>query len=97
MPASQKISFSRVSSLRYAAAQQILGVAAMASQQDEDFRPVPAKVYPAASAADSWVVEAPASANAPDNDCRIFAGATALLKALEYAHCTYGGALYLSR
>jgi len=97
MSASQKIPFSRVSPLRYAAAQQILGMAAMTSQQDEDFRPAPAKVYPAVSAADSWVVEAPASANAPGKDCRIFAGATALLKALEYAHCTYGSALYLSR
>lgn len=69
----------------------------MASQQGEDFRPTPAKVYPAVSAADSWVVEAPASADAAGGDCRIFAGAAALLKALEYAHCTYGGALYLSR
>ncbi len=83
-------------SLRHAAVQQILGVA-MASNRDEAGRPVPAKVYPASSAARDWVVEPPSVGEPPRAEPKTFSGSAALPRALEYAHRTYGGALYLSR
>lgn len=82
---------------RYAAAQQILGLTGMASLYDEEGRPVPAKVYPAAAEAAGWVVEPPASGQPASADRKTFTGSTALLQALEYAQRTYGSALYLSR
>lgn len=91
------ILLSRVAPSRYAAAQQILGMDRMALPPDDDARPVPAKVYPAIADGEEWIVEAPARGDPAGGARRTFAGSAALLRALEYAHRTYGGALYLSR
>jgi len=69
----------------------------MTSNRDEDGRPVPAKVYPASSDRQEWVVEPPSSGESVIGTPKAFAGSAALLRALEYAHLTYGGALFLSR
>lgn len=69
----------------------------MVPQPDDDSRPAPAKVYPAVVDAEGWIVEAPTSASAADGGLRTFTGITALARALEYAHRTYGGASYFSR
>ncbi len=59
---------------------------------------MPAKVYPAPSEAQGWVVEPPAPEGDPaQGNLRTFTGSAALLQALEYAQRTYGSALYLSR
>ena len=86
----------RALSLRYAAVQHILGVV-MASNRDEEGRPVPAKVYPLSAAAQEWVVEPPSLDGPTRSEPKTFSGSAALPRALEYAHRTYGGALYLSR
>ena len=87
----------RTLSLRHVAVQRALGLTVMASEWDEEGRPVPAKVYPAPAEAPGWVVEPPALLDPASGDCRTFTGSAALLQALEYAHRTYGSALYLSR
>jgi hypothetical protein len=87
----------RASPSRYAAAQQILGMGAMASLYDEEGRPVPAKVYPASCGTTGWVVEPPSSDHAAGAHPKTFTGSSALIQALEYAQRTYGSALYLSR
>ena len=69
----------------------------MEQQSEAAGRPAPAKVYPAVPDAAAWVVEAPASAPAPEGRLRTFTGATGLAQALEYAHRTYGSASYFSR
>ncbi len=69
----------------------------MASQQDEDSRLPPARVYPAVPDAQGWVVEAPASEAPASGESRTFTGVAALAQALEYAHRTYGSASYFSR
>jgi hypothetical protein len=97
MPDNRVSRLSQTSVFRHAAVQQILGTVVMASCRDEEGRPVPAKVYPASAETQGWVVEAPASADAASGDLRTFTGSVALLQALEYAHLTYGSALYLSR
>lgn len=80
--------------LQYSMAQGPMG---MASLHDEEGRPVPAKVYPASTEAQGWVVEPPTSADEHVAGCRTFTGSTALIQALEYAQRTYGSALYLAR
>lgn len=62
----------------------------------EDRRAVPAKVYPAPGDVDEWVVEPPCPGRS-SGDLKTFSGSAALPRALEYAHRTYGGALFLSR
>ena len=69
----------------------------MASQQDEDSRRVPARVYPAVQDASGWVVEAPASEAPASGELTTFTGVAALAQALEFAHRTYGSASYFSR
>jgi hypothetical protein len=64
---------------------------------DSEGRTTPAKVYPVHGRAEAWVVEAPWSGEPARDDCRTFTGRAGLLKALEYAHSTYGSAVYLSR
>jgi hypothetical protein len=82
---------------RHDAVQRALGLTPMASERDEEGRPVPAKVYPSPAEAQGWVVEAPASGNPASGDLRTFTGSAALLQALEYAHHTYGSASYFCR
>lgn len=67
----------------------------MTSDRDDVGRPVPAKVYPAAT--DGWVVEPPGAGDPAGDSVRTFTGSGALPRALEHAHRVYGGALYLSR
>lgn len=69
----------------------------MALLSDVEERSMPARVYPASEGADDWVVEPPALDAFAVVERRTFTGRAALLKALEYAHCNYGSALYLSR
>ena len=69
----------------------------MALLRDAEGRSMHAKVYPACEDAENWIVEPPAAGAAAVVELRTFTGRAALLKALEYAHRTYGNALYLSR
>lgn len=69
----------------------------MAMLRDAEGRTAPARVYPASEGAQDWVVEAPVSRTPGSGERRTFTGPVALLKALEYAHATYGSAVYLSR
>ena len=69
----------------------------MASQQDEDSRRLPARVYPAVQDASGWIVEAPPSEAPASGELRTFTGVAALAHALEYAHRIYGSASYFSR
>ena len=91
------ISASQPLSFRYAAVQRVLGVVDVVMLRDSEGRSTPAKVYPASEGAQEWVVEAPVSDEPHSGECRTFTGPVALLMALEYAHCTYGSAVYLSR
>lgn len=87
----------KLPSLRYVAAQRILGCTDMALLRDTEDRSMPARVYPASEGADDWIVEPPALNDLTVVEPRMFTGRAALLNALEYAHCHYGSALYLSR
>ena len=69
----------------------------MMTERDPDCRKMPAKVYPVADNAQQWLVEAPVAGTAGNADIRIFTGSIALMEALEYAHHTFGGAVFLSR
>ena len=69
----------------------------MALLRDAEGRSTPAKVYPACEDAEDWIVEPPAADASAVVELKMFTGRGALLKALEYAHQTYGNALYLSR
>lgn len=69
----------------------------MALLRDTEGRSMPALVYPAFEGADDWIVEPPAVNAFAAVETKTFTGRAALLKALEYAHCNYGRALYLSR
>ena len=69
----------------------------MALLRDAEGRSTPAKVYPAFEDAEHWIVEPPAADASAVVELKTFTGHAALLKALEYAHQTYGNALYLSR
>ena len=69
----------------------------MALLRDAEGRSMPARVYPASEGADDWIVEPPAVDASVVVEPKTFTGHAALLKALEYAHCNYGSALYLSR
>jgi len=69
----------------------------MGLARDAEGRTTPAKVYAAPGDTQGWVVEPPASGEPDSAECKTFTGSAALLKALEYAHSTYGSALYLSR
>ena len=82
---------------RHVLAQQVLGITEVILLHDTASRSMPARVYPAFQDAENWIVEPPA-VNASDIvELKTFTGHSALLKALEYAHYTYGNALYLSR
>jgi len=65
--------------------------------RDAEGRSAPPKVYPACEDAEKWVVEPPADDASAAVELKMFTGHAALHKALEYAHQTYGNALYLSR
>lgn len=69
----------------------------MALLRDTEGRSMPARVYPASEGTDDWIVEPPAIDPLAAVEPRTFTGRAALLNALEYAHCHYGSALYLSR
>lgn len=69
----------------------------MALLHDTERRSTPARVYPAFEGAEEWIVEPPAVDASAIFELKTFTGHAALLKALEYAHYTYGSALYLSR
>jgi hypothetical protein len=85
------------SSFRHVAVQRMLGVLEMALLRDTEGRSTPAKVYPVADNSDTWIVEPPINESDAATGLKTFTGHSALLKALEYAHCNYGSALYLSR
>ena len=80
-----------------AAVQRMLGITEMILLHDDEIRSMPAKVYPAVQDAEDWIVEPPAVGTSAVVELKTFTGRAALLKALEYAHCNYGSALYLSR
>ena len=82
---------------RHAAVQRILGTLGMALLRDTEGRSTPAKVYPVDNDSDTWIVEPPINQSDAATGIKTFTGHSALLKALEYAHCNYGSALYLSR
>lgn len=84
---------------RHVAVQRMLGMTEMVKLADAEGRTTPARVYPAAGDAGSWVVEAPSLSEIADDTgvYRTFAGPAALLMALEYAHTAYGSAVFLSR
>ena len=63
---------------------------------DTEVRSMPAKVYPAFKGAEDWVVESPTNGISAIVETKTFTGRAALLRALEYAHCNYGNALYHS-
>ncbi len=88
---------SRPPSLRYAAMQQILGVASLELTHEAESTPTHAVVYPASGDVEGWVVEAPATRAQVGCAPRTFTGTACLLKALEHAHSTYGSVSYLSR
>jgi len=71
-----------------------MGVALL---HDTENRSTPARVYPASEGAEDWIVEPPVVNASAIVELKTFTGRAALLKALEYAHYTYGSALYLSR
>ena len=75
----------------------MLGGTEMALLRDTEARSTPARVYPASENAEEWIVEPPTVDVSATVELKTFAGHAALLKALEYAHHTYGSALYLSR
>lgn len=97
MPDNRVRLLAQASSFRHAAVQRILRVAGMDTDRENGSRPFPAKVYPSADGAADWVVEPPASEPSGSTKARTFSGSAALAEALEYAHRTYGSALYLSR
>ena len=97
MPGNPMNLVSTLPSFRHAAVQRILGTIEMALLRDAEGRSMPARVYPASEGADDWVVEPPALDASAVLELKVFTGRAALLKALEYAHCNYGSALYLSR
>ncbi len=82
---------------RYAAVRRILGAADMTVLRNAEGRTAPARVFPASEGAQDWIVEAPVSRTPGSDERRTFTGPVALLRALEYAHATYGSAVYLSR
>jgi hypothetical protein len=82
---------------RYAASQQLLGAIGVVFLQDSEGRTTPAKVYPASADAEAWVVEPPLDAAPAVVEPKTFTGPAALLKAMQYAHDTYGCARFLSR
>ena len=82
---------------RRVAAQGTLRTIEMTLLHDDEIRSMPAKVYPAVEDAEDWIVEPPTDGTAAIVKLKTFTGRAALLKALEYAHCNYGSALYLSR
>jgi hypothetical protein len=81
----------------HAATQQRRGAAEMAILADVDSRAAPAKVYPGSEGRQEWIVEAPASDKPNSCERKTFNGSDGLLHALEYAHATYGGAIFLAR
>lgn len=97
MPNNRVRPLARPLSFRHAAVQRILRVAGMDTDRDESSRPFPAKVYPSADDAAGWTVEPPAFGPSGNAETRTFSGSAALAEALEFAHRTYGSALYLSR
>ena len=84
-------------SFRHVAVQRMLGMVEMALLNDTEVRSMPARVYPAFEGAGDWIVEPPVVDASAAVELKTFTGRSALLKALEYAHCNYGNALYLSR
>lgn len=92
-----KVQVAQLSSFRYAALQQLLGVALLGTLIEAEHRSSPALVHPSAGNAGEWVVEAPASGVQAGGDPMTFTGARSLLDALEHAHSTYGSVIYLSR
>lgn len=87
----------KLTSLRYAAVQQILGAMDVVFLRDSEGRTMPAKVYPASENAEAWVVEPPVDDASTAVEPKTFIGHTALLQAVQYAHDTYGCARFLSR
>ena len=85
-----------LSNLRHSAVQRILGTTKMALLHDAEARFMPAKVYPAFKGAEDWIVEPPTDGILAIVETKTFTGRAALLRALEYAHCNYGNALYFS-
>jgi len=83
-------------SFRHVAVQRILGIMGMALLHDTESRSTPARVYPASENAEEWIVEPPTVDVSALIELKTFTSHAALLKALEYAHYTYGSALYLS-
>ena len=75
----------------------MLGTTELTLLNDAVVRSMPAKVYPAPKSAEDWVVEPPVNGISAIVETKTFTGRAALLRALEYAHCNYGNALYLSR
>jgi hypothetical protein len=90
-------SVTKLTSLRYAAAQQLLGAMDMVFLRDSEGRTMPAKVYPASEEAEAWVVEPPVEDGSAVVEPKTFTGRAALLQAVQYAHDTYGCARFLSR
>ena len=85
-----------MSNFRHNAAQRVLGIMGMTLLHDAEVRSMPAKVYPAFKDAEDWVVEPPTDGIAAIVETKTFTGRAALLRALEYAYCNYGNALYFS-
>jgi len=75
----------------------MLGVIEMSLLHNTKIRSMPTKVYPAFEGAEDWIVEPPTVDVSAVIELKTFTGRSALIKALEYAHCNYGNALYLSR
>lgn len=90
-------SYCVLTNFRHVAVQRMLGTMGMDSLYDAETRSMPAKVYPAFEGAGDWIVEPPADGTSAAVENKTFTGRAALLRALEYAHCNYGNALYLSR
>lgn len=86
-----------LSPFRHAAVQRMLGVMKMDLPHDAESRSTPARVYPAFKGAEDWIVEPPVDGFSAIVEPKTFTGRSALLKALEYAHCNYTNVLYLSR
>ncbi len=97
MPNTLTKPIAKVTSLRYAAAQRLLGAIDVVTTRDSEGRTTPAKVYPASENAEAWVVESPADAASAVVEPKTFTGPVALLQAMQYAHNTYGSARFLSR
>ena len=64
---------------------------------DTEGRTMPARVFALNGREDAWVVEPPLGDAFAECASRTFDGVGALMGALEYAHATYGSALYLAR